>query len=242
MSVVSRPGQVADEPPGLAARELGDVGVLLLRHDARAGRVAVVQRHEAELAGVPDDDVLGESREVDADLRRDVRELGDDVARRGAVERVLGGPVEAELGRDELRVESERRAGERSPAVGRDRRAHRPVAQPLEIAHERPAVRLQVVREEDRLRVLQVGAAGHDGVRVRLGLSDDRVDQTQDVARDRARMIEQEHPHEGGDLVVAAAAGAELAADLRPDDADERLLERAVDVFVGRIRHAGCRR
>ena len=97
LSVVSRPGEVADEPPRLAARELGDVGVLLLRHDARPGRVAVVERHEAELAGVPDDDVLGEPREVDADLRGDVGELGDDVARRGAVEGVLGRPVEPEL-------------------------------------------------------------------------------------------------------------------------------------------------
>ena len=103
-------------------------------------------------------------------------------------------------------------------------------------------MRLQVVREQDRLRVLQVRAPGHDRVRVRLGLRDDRVDETQDVARDRARVVEQVHPHEGGDLVVAAAAGAELAAELGSDDADERLLERAVHVFVGRVGHAGCRR
>ena len=67
---------------------------------------------------------------------------------------------------------------------------------------------------------------------VRLGLRDDGVDETKDVARDRAGVIQQVHPHERRDLVVAAAAGAQLAAELRPDDADERLLERAVDVFV----------
>ena len=162
LSVASSPVRLPIEPAGLAARELGDVGVLLLRHDARAGRVAVVEGHEAELAGVPEDDLLGEAREVDADHRRDEGELGHDIARRRAVERVLGGPGEAELARDELRVESERRAGERSAAVGRDRRARRPVAQPLEVAHERPRVRLQVVGEQDRLRVLQVRAPGHD--------------------------------------------------------------------------------
>ena len=35
-------GEVADEPAGLAAGELGDVGVLLLRHDARPRGVGVV--------------------------------------------------------------------------------------------------------------------------------------------------------------------------------------------------------
>ena len=93
-------------------------------------------------------------------------------------------------------------------------------------------MRLQVVREQHRLRVLQVRATRHDRVGVRLGLRHDRVDDTQDVARDRARVIEQVHPHERRDLVVAAAAGAELAAELGSDDADERLLERAVHVLV----------
>ena len=65
---------------GLAAGELGDVGVLLLRHDARPGRVAVVERHEAELAGGPEDDLLGLPADVDADHREHERQLGDEVA------------------------------------------------------------------------------------------------------------------------------------------------------------------
>ena len=36
-------GEVTDETTGLATGQLGDVGVLLLRHDARPGRVGVVQ-------------------------------------------------------------------------------------------------------------------------------------------------------------------------------------------------------
>ena len=48
-----QPGQVADQPAGLAAGELGDVGVLLLRHDAGPGRPGVVERGEAELVGAP---------------------------------------------------------------------------------------------------------------------------------------------------------------------------------------------
>ena len=59
-----QPGEVADQPAGLAARELGDVGVLLLRHDRRPGRVGVVELDEAELRGGPEDDLLAEAGEV----------------------------------------------------------------------------------------------------------------------------------------------------------------------------------
>ena len=91
-----------------------------------------------------------------------------------------------------------------------------------------------MVRECHRLGMLQMRAAGHDGVLVGFGLRDDRVDDAQDVAGDRARVIEQIHAHECRDLVVAAAAGAELAAELGTDDRDERLFEGTVHVFVGR--------
>ena len=95
-------------------------------------------------------------------------------------------------------------------------------------------MRLQVVGEQHRLRVLQVRASGHDRLGVRLGLRDEGVDEAQDVACDRARVVEQVHPHERRDLVVAAAAGAQLAAELGTDVCDERLLERAVHVLVVR--------
>ena len=116
-----QPGQVADQPPGLAAGELGDVGVLLLRHDARPGRPGVVQRHEAELAGRPEDDLLGEPADVDADLRGDEGELGDEVAGGRAVDGVGAGAGEAELGGDRLGVEAEAGAGQRPGAVRRVR-------------------------------------------------------------------------------------------------------------------------
>ena len=40
---------MAVDAPGLAPRQLGDVRVLLLRHDGRAGGEGVVQLDEAEL-------------------------------------------------------------------------------------------------------------------------------------------------------------------------------------------------
>ena len=91
--------------------------------------------------------------------------------------------------------------------------------------------------EQHRLRVLQVGAAGHDGGRVRRGLRGDRVDQLDDPVADRVRVVEQVHPDEGGDLVVAAAARAQPASELGADRLDERAFERAVHVLVRRRGH-----
>jgi len=45
--------EIADDPSGPPPHELGDVRILLLRHDARAGRVRVAERGEPELAPGP---------------------------------------------------------------------------------------------------------------------------------------------------------------------------------------------
>ena len=49
----SRAIEVADQPAGLAAGQLGDVRVLLLRHDRRPGGVGVVELDPAELGASP---------------------------------------------------------------------------------------------------------------------------------------------------------------------------------------------
>ena len=61
---------------------------------------------------------------------------GDEVAVAHGVDRVRDRVAEAELVRDRLRVERQRRAGERAGAHGRQRRTPVPVAQPVDVAAE----------------------------------------------------------------------------------------------------------
>ena len=71
-------------------------------------------------------------------------------------------PVKPSSRRDRLRVEAERLAGEGPGAVRRvARHARVPVAQPLDVAQQRPRVGQQVVRQEHGLGVLEVRAPGH---------------------------------------------------------------------------------
>ena len=62
--------QRAGDPPAMAAHQLGRVGIALLRHDRRAGREAVGQRDEAERLARPEDELLGQPRQMQRALGR----------------------------------------------------------------------------------------------------------------------------------------------------------------------------
>jgi hypothetical protein len=97
-------------------------------------------------------------------------------------------------------------------------------------------VREQVVRQQDRLRVLQVGPARHRDPEVRVGLVHQGVDDVEDQPGQVARGIAQAHPQQRGDLVVAAAPGPQSPADICSGPLDEPSFQRGVHVFVVGLR------
>ncbi|OUD96248.1 hypothetical protein CMMCAS03_01150 [Clavibacter michiganensis subsp. michiganensis] len=89
------------------------------------------------------------------------------------------------------------------------------------------------MREEHRLRMLQVRAARHDRAARRLGLRGQGVDEPHEHRVDHRGVVAEVHADERRDLVVAAAARAELPAELGARDVHEAALEGAVHVLVG---------
>ena len=66
-----------------------------------------------------------------------------------------------------------------------------------------------------RLRMLKVSAARHDGVDMGVGRRGDRINELHDERGDVGRMIKQVQPHQCGNLIVSAAASAQLSAEFR---------------------------
>ena len=206
--------EVADDPAGAAAHELGDVGVLLLRHDARPGRVLVGELGEAELGAGPQHELLGQTRCMHRGERARVRELRDEVAIGDGVDAVAERPGELQLFRDGGGIDRIRHAGERAGAERRDRRA-RSRASAIRARSRRRSldVREQVMRERDRLRALEVRVAGQHGVDLGLGALDERQ---RERFRRTIKVVEQlddEQAQVERDLIVPAARGVQLAAD-----------------------------
>ncbi len=81
---------------------------------------------------------------------------------------------------------------------------------------------------EDGLGVLEVGAARHRHLRVRLGEADERTLQIGQQAAEDPGVVPQVHPEEGGDLVVAGPARAQLAAEVLAQPLQEPALQGAV--------------
>ena len=113
-----------------------------------------------------------------------------------------------------VRIERQRRAGQRTGAERRHRGALVPVPQAVDVAGQRVHVGQQVVGQQHRLGVLQVRHARHRDVAMPLGQPDRaRVSRSAIALHEPADVVAQVQAKVGRDLVVAAAPGPQLAAE-----------------------------
>ena len=181
--------QRGGDPRRLGAQQLRGVGVLLLRHDARARGEGLGGLAEAELVARPEDDLGAEAREVGRADGRRVR--GSRARSRGSRPRRSSsatGASKPSSRRCRATVELPVEPGKGTGAERHLRRRRRAAAaNRRRVALEHPEVGEQVVAEVDRLGALQVRVAGHRPVRVGLGeLQQPRL-QRPDELRARAR-------------------------------------------------------
>jgi hypothetical protein len=155
-----------------------------------------------------------------------------EVAVRGAVDRVRAEVLEAEVVGDGAAVDLPVDAGEGARAERHHRGAVERELEAEDVAREHPEVGEEVVPEVDGLGALEVGVAGHRPVAVALGEVEQaghagaaELDRPQGVRLD-------DHRDVGRDLIVAGAAGVELAGQ-GPNLVLEQALDRHVDVLVG---------
>jgi hypothetical protein len=172
---------------------------------------------------------------VDADERGIEQKLGDEIAVTHRVQTVFAHARKAQFAREEFAINAERVARERACAQRQNRNARYAIVQARAITREHPKVRQQPVREQNRLRALQVRVTGHQHVEVLLSLFDEcrlEIGELRLETRDR---IEDEEARVGSHLIVAAAPGVQLARD-RADEFTQAAFDGGVDVFVTRLR------
>ena len=222
--------EVADDAARLAADELGDIRVLLLRHHRGARAVRIVELDEVELTAAPEDRLLREAREMDHENRGRREELHDVVAVADGVEAVRVDVLEVELLLHELAVDREGRAGEGAGAERHDVRALVDALEAGEVTREHAEVGEQVMREQDRLCALQMRVARHDDIAVLLRRLDERALQVLDLLLHGHDLAAHIHVRIERDLIVAAARRVQPAAGLA-DGVGQALLNVHVNIL-----------
>ena len=107
-----------------------------------------------------------------------------------------------------------------------------PVGEALDIAQQRPDVRQQVVAEQHRLGMLEMGAARHRHTEVAIRLREKGIDGIEHATGEVVGLLAEVHPEQGRDLVIAGAARAQTSADMGAGALDQAPLQGGVHVLV----------
>jgi len=222
--------QAADGAACTSAQQLGDVGILLLGHEAGSGSDLVGQVDEPEFGAGPQHDVLTEPAEVEAGDHAGVYEVERKVSIRHRIDAVGRQALETKLFRDNLASQRQRRAGQRTRPERHLVGGLVGVAKALGIAKQRLGVCKEVVADGHRLRALEVCVAGHQPTGVIGCLRGQSIHDGGggvDLLAGGGAAVEAEVER---DLVVARASGVQRCARRR--DLGQPSFYRRVDVLV----------
>ncbi len=150
-----------------------------------------------------------------------------------SVDAILAHSLKAQLTGQHMPVQRERTASQSPRAKGKSSGSVAHTNQPLPVPLELPIEREQPVTEQHRLRLLKVRVARHDRVQVLLGLVQQSSLQAIQSLLQYGQLAQQIQPQVGADLVVARAAGVELAGH-RAHQLAQSPLDRGVDILVRR--------
>ncbi len=99
----------------------------------------------------------------------------------------------------------------------------------------------KMVGHQNRLCVLHVRTAGHDGIPDRLCLSNECGHHLEQFAPDDPRLITQVHANESGNLIVAGPPGTKPASEMSSGAFEKAAFQSGVDIFIVRTRGEGTR-
>ena len=167
---------------------------------------------------------------MDGGHRAGVGEVEREVAVGDRVDAVRGQTIEAQLARDDIALQRQRRRGQRSRTERHLVRGVVGVPKTCGVATQWLGVGQQVMPDGHRLGPLQMRVPRHEPIGVRLGLVRQRIDEVGEADRGFDRRIATEQPQVERHLVVARPARVQRRPGRR--DLGQAPLDRGVDVLV----------
>src|SRR5688572_2574954 len=167
--------------PGFPANKLECIGVLFLRHQARAGRNGVAQMNKSKFRRAIENEIFGHSGKMDHHQGARTHKLNREVAIRNRVEAVARYTLETQLPGHGFAVDRKARSGESARSKRQDVHSLAYVAKPLTVARQHFKISETPMCPHDRLCPLEMCVAGQH----RLIVTARGIDQTPLESDDR---------------------------------------------------------
>src|SRR5207245_3340380 len=161
--------QVSVKPTDFAASQLCHIGILFLRHQARPGRKPFTELDEIKFDRAPDDQIFAHAGEMHSNHRETKKKFANEVTIANRIETVLADTSKSEFAGDQFAIKNDRGASERTGAERQNVCSFQTIIETFDIARKRFDLAQQVVREQNRLRALQMGIPRHDDIDILPG-------------------------------------------------------------------------